>query len=168
MEIRDLSEFIHYLDRIHQRTRRVIDQIPPDKIEWRFKDGAFSFGDIIRHLANLQRYMYAETIRFKESRYPGHDSSFVSGYTQIVEYFETKFNESRRIFLEITVKDLERKCTTPGNVEIRVWKWLRSMIEHEIHHRGQLHTLLNLVDQDSPPLYGLTSEQVKDRSKPLG
>ena len=34
------------------------------------------------------------------------------------------------------------------------------MIEHEIHHRGQIFTYLALIDVSSPPLYGLTSEQV--------
>ena len=53
---------------------------------------------------------------------------------------------------------------TPAGAEITVWKWLRSMIEHEIHHRGQIYTYLHLLEQESPPLYGLTSEQVKENS----
>jgi uncharacterized damage-inducible protein DinB len=38
------------------------------------------------------------------------------------------------------------------------------MIEHEIHHRGQIYTYLALMEAPSPPLYGLTSEQVRERS----
>ena len=26
------------------------------------------------------------------------------------------------------------------------WKWLRMMVEHEIHHRGQLYTMLGMID----------------------
>jgi len=45
-----------------------------------------------------------------------------------------------------------------------VWKWLRSMIEHEVHHRGQLYLYLSMLDIPTPPLYGLTSEEVRARS----
>jgi hypothetical protein len=34
------------------------------------------------------------------------------------------------------------------------------MVEHEIHHRGQVYIYLSLLGVATPPLYGLTSEQV--------
>jgi uncharacterized damage-inducible protein DinB len=41
-----------------------------------------------------------------------------------------------------------------------VWKWLRLLPEHEIHHRGQLYLYLAMAAVPTPPLYGMTSEQV--------
>jgi uncharacterized damage-inducible protein DinB len=38
------------------------------------------------------------------------------------------------------------------------------MIEHEIHHRGQLYMYLGMLGLSAPPLYGLTEEDVKARS----
>jgi uncharacterized damage-inducible protein DinB len=38
------------------------------------------------------------------------------------------------------------------------------MVEHEVHHRGQIYALLGLLEVPTPPLYGLTSEQVRERS----
>ena len=60
--------------------------------------------------------------------------------------------------------DLNRRCTTPEGGSITAWKWLRAMIEHEAHHRGQIYTYLALIEVPSPPLYGMTSEQVRERS----
>jgi len=59
---------------------------------------------------------------------------------------------------------LQRKCATPDGAHITVWKWLRAMVEHEIHHRGQLYLYLSLLNVPTPPLYGLTSEEVRERS----
>jgi uncharacterized damage-inducible protein DinB len=39
----------------------------------------------------------------------------------------------------------------------------RLMTEHEIHHRGQIYLYLAMLDVPTPPLYGLTSEQVRAR-----
>ena len=42
-------------------------------------------------------------------------------------------------------------------------EWLRSMTEHECHHRGEILSLfLSMLDVPTPPLYGLTSEQVRE------
>ncbi len=41
-------------------------------------------------------------------------------------------------FKSLNDDDLEQKCMTPGGVELRISKWLRSMVEHEVHHRGQI------------------------------
>ena len=40
------------------------------------------------------------------------------------------------------------------------------MAEHEIHHRGQLYMALGMFGVETPPLYGLTSEEVRARSVP--
>jgi len=54
--------------------------------------------------------------------------------------------------------------TTPGGATLAAWKWLRSMAEHEAHHRGQIYVMLRLCGVETPPLFGLTSEEVRARS----
>jgi hypothetical protein len=39
------------------------------------------------------------------------------------------------------------------------------MAEHEIHQRGQIYLGLGMLDVPTPPLYGLTSEEVRSRSQ---
>ena len=53
-----------------------------------------------------------------------------------------------------------------AGAKLPVGKWLRLMIEHEIHHRGQLYMALGILGVATPPIYGLTSEQVRERSVP--
>jgi uncharacterized damage-inducible protein DinB len=38
------------------------------------------------------------------------------------------------------------------------------MVEHEIHHRGQIYLYLSMLNVATPPLYGLTSEQLRERA----
>jgi hypothetical protein len=40
------------------------------------------------------------------------------------------------------------------------------MVEHEIHHRGQIYVFLSMLGIHGPPLYGLTAEEVRARSTP--
>jgi uncharacterized damage-inducible protein DinB len=166
MEILTVGPFLDYFERVRERTLRVINCIPDEKIEWTYKEGKFTFGDVIRHLAVIERYMYAENVRLKPSRYPGNGKELADGYDEVLEFFNRMHNESMGIFRELTDDDLKKKCITPGGAPITVWKWLRAMVEHEIHHRGQLYIYLGMLDVATPPIYGLTSEEVLARSTP--
>jgi uncharacterized damage-inducible protein DinB len=72
--------------------------------------------------------------------------------------------ESMKIFAVLTDDDLNRRCITPGGAPITVWKWMRAMVEHEIHHRSQLYVYLGMIGVATPPIFGLTSEEVRERS----
>ena len=67
MEIRSVAQLLDYWDSFRGRTRRVIDCIPPARIEWTHQPGKFTLGDLVRHLATIERYMYAETVSGRAS-----------------------------------------------------------------------------------------------------
>ena len=164
MEIQSIGPFLDYFAKVRGRTLKVINCIPPELIDWTYKQGKFTFADVIRHLATIERYMYAENAQLKPSRYPGHGRELADGYEAVMQFFDKMHEESIEIFGKLTDDDLQKRCLTPGGAAISVWKWLRAMIEHEIHHRGQLYMYLGMVGVATPPIYGLTSEQVFDRS----
>lgn len=164
MENEKVADFVSYFDRIRERTMRVVACIPPEKVDWTYKDGKFTFGDLMRHLASIERWMFAENAQRKPSAYPGHGRELADGYEATVEFMKRMHGESMAIFRSLTDADFESKCMTPGGVELRVGKWLRAMIEHEVHHRGQIYLYLGMLDIATPPIYGLTEEEVKRRS----
>jgi uncharacterized damage-inducible protein DinB len=164
MEIRDPTEFLRYFDRVRQRTLRVLACVPPERMEWRPAEGAFSFGDLARHLGAVERWMFAENALRRPSRYPGHAPELSAAYDDDLAYLDAMHAEAMAIFGSLSAGDVQARCVTPGGAEIPVWKWLRSMVEHEVHHRGQIYLMLRMLGIETPPLYGLTSEEVKAAS----
>jgi uncharacterized damage-inducible protein DinB len=163
MEIRTIQPFLQYFGNVRERTMRVARCIPPDKIDWSYAAGKFTLGDLLRHIAVTERYMWAENIQGKQSRYTSHGKELADGYRNILAFMERLHGESMEIFNRLTDDDLQKKCKTPDDSPITIWKWLRLMGEHEIHHRGQLYLYLAMLGVATPPLYGLTSEQVRTR-----
>ena len=164
MEITSTSEFLDYFGKVRQRTLKVIACIPPEKFDWRYAEGKFSFADLIRHLGAIERYMWAENAQLNPSRYPGHGEDLADGPENVLEFFNLMHRESMEIFGRLSDEDLKKKCVTPGGAPIAVWKWLRAMIEHEVHHRSQIYVYLGMLGIPTPPIYGLTSEEVRERS----
>ncbi len=165
MEIHTSEAFLTYFESVRGRTLRVVTCIPPGRIDWTYKSGAFTFGDIIRHLGATERYMFAENVRGNPSRYPGHGRELADGYDAVFDFLARMHSEAVEIFRRLEPEDLARRCLTPAGTPIVVWKWLRAMVEHEIHHRGQIYLMLGMLGVSTPPLYGLTSEQVRERSR---
>lgn len=164
MEVIRVAPFLDYLDRVHARTRRIVECVSSSDLEWRAGPNHFTAGELIRHLAGIERYMYGETVHGRPSRYAGLAPELAGDLAGTVEYYDRLHAESRALFAALTDARLAEKCQTPAGTPITVGKWLRAMIEHESHHRGQLYFILGLRGVSTPPLYGLTSEEVQARS----
>lgn len=168
MELTSTPEFLDYFDKIRRRTLRVIACIPREKFDWSYAEGKFSFADLIRHVGAIERYMWAENAQLKPSRYPGHGRELADGPENVLKFFDRMHQESMEIFSRLSDEDLKKKCLTPGGASIAVWKWLRAMIEHEVHHRSQIYVYLGILGVPTPAIYGLTSEEVRERSGKVG
>lgn len=167
MEIRTVASFLEYWRNVRGRTRRVIQCIPPERLEWTYRPGKFTLGDLARHLPAIERYMYAETVHGRASAYHGCGPELASGLDAVLAYMDRLHAESIDLFGRLSDADLQRKCQTPAGTPITTYKWLRAMFEHEAHHRGQIYLMLGMLDVPTPPLYGLTAEEVQARSVPI-
>lgn len=165
MEITTIKPFLKYYENLRKRTLKGIECIPPEKMDWTHTAGKFTFADLIRHLAATERFMFAETVQNKKSIYPGHEKNLAEGYDDVLQFLNEMHDESMQVFSRLTDEDLQKKCLTPNDTPITVWKWLRALAEHEIHHRGQIYAYLGMLEIFAPPLFGLTSERVFAQSK---
>ena len=165
MEFTNIGTFLDYWQRVRARTVRVAERIPPDHIEWTHRENAFTFGDLLRHLAATERHMFAENACLRPSRYPGHGRELADGHETVLAFVARMHHEAIDLLAGLNGQDLKRRCITPGGASIPVWKWLRAMVEHEAHHRGQIYLMLGMLGITTPPLYGLTEEEVRAASR---
>jgi uncharacterized damage-inducible protein DinB len=163
----DLRTFLQYLESVHTRTRRIAVLVPPADIEWTPAPGRMTFGDIVRHLAGIERWMYAETVSGRPSRYSGHGRELADGLDAVIAYHDRLHEQSVAILGALPEERMMEKCLTPAGAPITVWKWLRLLVEHEAHHRGQLYLMLGMRGVAVPQLYGMTAEEVRAHSVPL-
>lgn len=147
--------------RVHERTARLLPLIPEDAFEWAPAEGRFSVADLIRHLAASERFMFVETALGAPNRYPGHGPELADGPEAVRTYYAQRHQGSLARLAELTPERFEGRCVTPAGASLRMWKWLRAMQEHEAHHQGQLTLMLGRFGVPTPPLYGLTSEELR-------
>jgi uncharacterized damage-inducible protein DinB len=161
---KELVDFLDHFQKVRDRTRRVAACIPEDKVEWTYKPGAFTLGDLVRHIAVTERYIWAETLHRRPTGYVTHGRELADGRQAVLDLMDRLHDESMSLFRQLTPEMLAEKCVTPAGVPMTTWKWLRMMPEHEIHHRGQIYTMLGMLDVPAPSLYGMTAPQVQARA----
>lgn len=160
MEINTINSFITYYEKIREGTNRIIQNIPEDKMDWTYKTGKFTIGDLIRHIAAIERNLFAEVILGNKVNYTGCGKELAEHYTDIIHYLNKMHSESMKIFSALNDADLIRKIKSANGSETSISNFLRALIVHEIHHRGALCIYLNLIDIKTPPVLGLTAEQI--------
>ena len=167
MEPIDVDYFLSWNEGVRRRTRALAQAVPADSLEWSPAPGRFTPGDILRHIAATERWMWGENVQGRPSRYPGHGADLAEGKDAVLAYLDAMHAETVEIIASLSDEELSGRCMTVGGVELTVWKWLRLMVEHEIHHRGQLYEILGHLGAGVPSLYGLTEPEVRERSQPL-
>jgi len=158
-------DLLRAVDTARARTARLAALVPESSLDWAPAPGAYTCADMLRHLAATERFTFVEIAMGGRSRYPGHDRRLAYGKEGVLAYLDTMHEQSMALLRTLDEAALERLVTTPTGAQIPTWRWLQLMTEHEAHHRGQLYLMLRLLGVATPPLYGLTEEQLLDKSQ---
>ena len=154
------DEFRSYWTRVRSRTDAVVACVPPDRVDWSPGFGAMTFGDLIRHLALTERWLFVEVACGRPSGYESHDGRWGKSLDEVRALMTQLHGESEGLVATFSTADMERVVITPAGASMTAWRWLRAMCEHEVHHRGQLYLMLRLCGIATPPIFGMTSEAV--------
>ena len=160
MEIKTIASFLSYYNKIREGTNQIIQVIPKDKMDWTYKSEKFTIADVVRHIAAIERNVFAELVIGNPANYRGCGKELADGYDNVIEYFKEVHSQSMQVFSSLNDEDLNRKIVTLSGSETKIGNFLRALIIHEIHHCGSLCIYLNLLDVKTPSIFGLTEEQV--------
>ena len=144
-----------------EATAATLSQLPGDGLGWRPEPAARSAGELISHLAEIT--LWADPI-LRKDKIDLDDRRLLTAATTLAEaqtQFQTAAAEGRRALVEKIDSELPADWTlarggTPLFVVPRVTALRILVLNHLIHHRGQLTFYLRSLGASVPPLYGPT------------
>jgi uncharacterized damage-inducible protein DinB len=165
MPIKDalLPEFDHEMG----TTRRIFERLPDADLGWRPHEKSYTLGQLAAHLANIPRWVgftcdltvldVATIGDDARPRDPSSGSDVLKAFDTNVRNARTKISEQTDASLTTpwTLKNEGREIFTMPKIAV-----LRSFImNHSIHHRGQLSVYLRLRNVPLPSMYGPTADE---------
>jgi uncharacterized damage-inducible protein DinB len=145
-------------------TRKSLERVPEGKTEWQPHPKSMTLGRLAGHLAELPNWV-VETIKRDELSLDGQYTPFISSSPkELLAMFDAKVAEARALIQSASDADLMKPWTLKvrGQTAFTMPKIavLRGMVmNHIIHHRGQLTVYLRLNDVPVPSLYGPSADE---------
>jgi uncharacterized damage-inducible protein DinB len=158
-----LAEFDHEMD----NTRRTLERVPDDRLGWRPHARSWTLGELATHLAGLldwaQAALERDAVDLAGPDAPPRRQAATSR-AQLLEGFDRSraavraalaATDDARLGEPWTLRAGGRMIFTLSRLAV-----LRNMVmNHGIHHRGQLGVYLRLVDVPVPALYGSSADE---------
>jgi uncharacterized damage-inducible protein DinB len=166
MALRDalLPEF----DREMAGTRKVLERVPEDKLGWKPHEKSGTLGWLAAHVARLPQWAsMALTTEELDISPPGGEPprpSLPTSRQQLLDWFDELSSEARNALANASDEDMLKGWTLlKGGEKIFTMPRLavlRSFVmNHLIHHRGQLTVYLRMNGAPLPALYGPSADE---------
>jgi uncharacterized damage-inducible protein DinB len=139
----------------HWRTVRrglflALDQLTDEQLAFVPREGMWSLGTVARHIANAEEGWF----RYVATRELDEWPPFVEEASATVESIKdllAEVHDRTEAYLGL-VDDaaFEREITAPWGATFNLRWILWHVLEHEIHHRGEIYLMLGLLGVEAP------------------
>lgn len=161
---RSAAELFADLEAELAATRQVLERFPVDNPEWRPHAKSMTVSAMAEHVADIPRFA---TVMLRGPVLDFATEYFApAGFTTkeaLLSFFEQRAGELRNALADADDATLARPCTLQfGEHPIRTdvtGNLVRGMLNHLVHHRGQLCVYYRLLDIPVPGLYGPSADE---------
>ncbi|MDM1296560.1 DinB family protein [Sphingobacterium sp. N143] len=158
------KSYLIELDHETKNTKRILDRIPDEKLDWRPHEKSMSLGELAAHVVELHNWVSKaipkEVFDFKVDYQPLKVSSVAELKRVLSDGVEANKVAIESLSDEDWFKDWVLKS---GDYEIsrlpRAGAIRFIINNHIVHHRGQLTVYLRLLDIAVPGLYGPSADE---------
>jgi uncharacterized damage-inducible protein DinB len=156
---------IEEFDREAQTTRKHLERLPEDKLQWRPHEKSFTAGGLASHLVDCVGWadtiLNQDEIDVDPATLKFYQASSVA---ELLKTFDDRVTDCRQALARVSDETMMQvwRLKLRGKVQVqkpRVAALRDFTLSHLIHHRGQFSVYLRLLNVAVPGSYGPSADE---------
>jgi len=149
-------------------TRKTLERVPDDKLDWKPHAKSFSMGALATHLATLPSWavnaMNEDELDIAPVGQPAPQNPMAHSRKELLERFDDAVTKARAAIAASKDEQMFKPWTLlHGGHKVlslpRIAVLRNFVMNHNIHHRAQLGVYLRLNDIPVPSIYGPSADE---------
>ncbi|NNE98878.1 MAG: hypothetical protein HKN25_07645 [Pyrinomonadaceae bacterium] len=145
--------------------RKLLERVPEDKFEWQPHEKSMTLGRLAGHVAETFEWTGAtimqDVLDFAEMDYKPEPATSSAG---LLEKFDTNIKAAIEILNGVSDEDIMKNWTMKDGDKTYMTMPKAAVMRgfvmnHMVHHRGQLSVYLRLLDIPVPQIYGPSADE---------
>jgi uncharacterized damage-inducible protein DinB len=148
-------------------TRTLLERVPEGKAAWKPHEKSMSLGQLAMHIANLPQWASITLERAEFDTNPPDGSRVTTpafeSAPNLLQFYDANVSAARALLARATDAEFMAPWTLKNGGKSlfsmpRVAVFRSFILNHAVHHRGQLSVYLRLLDVPIPNIYGPTAD----------
>lgn len=159
------TAFLAELEQEAKVAREVLSRVPADKFDWKPHDKSMSFGKLASHVAEMVGWT-GPTLDHPELDFAKMDYKPFEPKTteELLEFFDKNLAEAVQVLNNMTDDRFMESWSLRNGEKIyftmpKIVAMRSFVMNHIVHHRGQLSVYLRLNDIAVPSMYGPSADE---------
>ncbi len=127
-----------------------LDMITDEQLQFVPGEGLWSLGTVARHIANAEDGWFRYVATGELDEWPPFDEEEISTVDAVKTLLREVHGRTEVLLSAVDVSEVDRIVEAPwgGRFSLRWIIW--HVLEHEIHHRGEIYLMLGLMGMEAP------------------
>jgi uncharacterized damage-inducible protein DinB len=129
-----------------------LDMLDDEQLEFSPREGLRTLRDVACHIGNAEEGWFNYVVHRKMDEWPRYDPVNYPTMEAIKRYVDDVHQETIEYLQSLDTAGLETTVTAPWGDDFQLRWIVWHILEHEIHHRGEIYLMLGLLGLEGPDI----------------
>jgi len=141
-------DFYAHWDQVRADLVKTIKQFSDEELQWKPFEGSWPVGQIMLHIADCEDNWLHGVVRGEIEPWIFYPLGGYANREAILEVLERAHQRTNTFLDGLAISDLGKVYTIPDGAQFSLYWILWHVLEHEIHHRGELSLILGMLGRE--------------------
>ena len=144
------AELFSHWEMVRRGLEQALGGLTEEQLAFVPREGLWSLGTVACHIANAEDGWFRYVAAREVDEWPAMDEAQYKTVASIRTLLDEVHDYTITHLQKTDIKDLDKPIVAPWGAELTLRFIIWHVLEHEIHHRGEIYFMLGLMGMEAP------------------